>query len=877
MALVMDQGAGALAARSVERFKLTRFGGVAIGIWILSVTGAFAADVPLLAKPISPSALQSPHHQQLQAIYDQMASLPYVYSPDEVDKAGERAMRLTGDARIYAMWHVLYSYKNDQDETNLIKWRDRVLALAHTQNDAALGQLAQFMYQAYRNEAEGFAIISDEDWKSYLATSDLALHAIVTLEKTHTDAHFGRVADAIDLGTGLINQLQGEGPQASALLLVSHQIVSYALVQVGDYNSYLQHADAMARLAKDNAFFSQKLDMLYDLAFEASREGDAGLAQKLQKLHTNYVNTYQIKDLVRWDEYLCAKVNYEVRDYRAVIGCLDDAAIAHAGPSSGLDVDKLKMLIIAYAATGDAARVQGGLERLNAAPKTIYPPRHDMLFETMVQAYLLRAQGRGNEAFDTLDTLNAYENLHNENVRVLSLNNLYQALRKELDRKSKESQLLIQQVKMQHMLFMAFFAIALLLGLLVSGGLMWVIRIRKMQWRLKEATDTAEAANEAKSRFLAVMSHELRTPLNGVLGMAQALHKQELAPQQKDQIGVLVDSGKTLMALLNDVLDMSRIEAGKVELMPANGTLKQMIERVIHTYAALAREKGLELRYDIADSAVPHMMFDALRVYQCLSNLVSNGLKFTETGSVTLIASAERKGDGGFRVRIEVRDTGIGMSKATMEKLFEAYSQGDPAAARKYGGAGLGLNISRQLAELMGGGLSVTSEEGKGSSFVMTFDAADAAVSEPEPPVEAETVPLPASTTGKTILLVDDHPVNRRVARLFLEPFNFVITEAVDGQEALDADMSKFDLVLMDLNMPRMGGLEATRIFRAGEARGRHVPIVALTADAMKDQIEACYAAGMDAHISKPILMDKLIETVSSLLEGPDDALAQAG
>ncbi len=844
---------------------------------MLSATGTFAADAPPLAKPANPAVLQSPHHQQLQAIYDQMASLSYVYNSDEVDKAGERAMKLTGNARIYALWHVLYTYKNDQDETNLIKWRDRVLALAHAQNDADLGQLAQFMYQAYRNEAEGFAVISDDDWKTYLATSNSALHVIVELEKVHTHTHFTRVADAIDLATSLITEVQAEGGQADALLLVAHQSAAYALIQVGDYNGYLQHADAIARLAKDNAFFSQKMDMLYDLAFEAAREGDAGLAQKLQKLHTDYVKTNKINDLVRWDEFLCAHVNYEVRNYPAVVGCLKDATIAHAGPSSGLDVEKLKMLIVAYAATGDAGRMQSGLDRLNAAPKTIYP-RHDMLFETTTQAYLLRAQGRGIEAFDTLDTLNAYENLHNENVRVLSLNNLYQALRKELDRKSKESQLLIQQVKMQHMLFMAFFAIALLLGLLVSGCLMWVIRIRKMQWRLKEATDTAEAANEAKSRFLAVMSHELRTPLNGVLGMAQALQKGELAPKQKEQIGVMVDSGKTLMALLNDVLDMSRIEAGKVELMPANGTLKQMIERVIHTYAALAAEKGLELRYDIADSAVPHMMFDALRVYQCLSNLVSNGLKFTETGSVTLIASAERRGDGGFRVRIEVRDTGIGMSRATMDKLFEAYSQGDPAAARKYGGAGLGLNISRQLAELMGGGLSVTSDEGKGSSFVMTFDAGDAVISTEPVVIEAETVPLPATTTGKTILLVDDHPVNRRVARLFLEPFNFVITEAVDGQEALDADMSKFDLVLMDLNMPRMGGLEATRLFRAKEAKGRHVPIVALTADAMKDQIEACYAAGMDAHISKPILMDKLIETVSALLDGSEpDELAQAG
>ena len=332
------------------------------------------------------------------------------------------------------------------------------------------------------------------------------------------------------------------------------------------------------------------------------------------------------------------------------------------------------------------------------------------------------------------------------------------------------------------------------------------------------------------------------------------------------------------MALLNDVLDMSRIEAGKVELVPAAGTLKQMIERVIHTYAAVAQDKGLGLHCDIAESATPQMMFDPLCVYQCLSNLVSNALKFTEKGEVVIVATAERKSHG-YRVRIEVRDTGIGMSKATIDKLFEAYSQGD--AARKYGGAGLGLNISRRLAELMGGGLGVTSEEGVGSSFVMTFEAgdvmleqADANLSESEPP--AGEASAATELPRRKILLVDDHPVNRRVARLFLEPFNFVVTEAVDGQEALDADMSQYDLVLMDINMPRMGGLEACRIFRASEAPGRHVPIVALTADAMKDQIEACSAAGMDAHISKPILMDKLIETVTSLLDGRPAVMAAA-
>jgi CheY-like chemotaxis protein/two-component sensor histidine kinase len=371
------------------------------------------------------------------------------------------------------------------------------------------------------------------------------------------------------------------------------------------------------------------------------------------------------------------------------------------------------------------------------------------------------------------------------------------------------------------------------------------------------------------------MSHELRTPLNGVLGMAQALKKEELNDTQREQVDILVDSGQTLLVLLNDVLDMSRIEAGKIELAPTPSTMRDMIERVINTYGALLDGKDVMLRYELDDSASVPMTFDVLRVYQCLSNLVSNALKFTEKGTVRILTSSTHHADGGYRVRVEVRDTGIGMSKATVDKLFEAFTQAEAMTARKYGGSGLGLNISRRLTELMGGTLTVTSEEGAGSAFVMTFEAGEV-VPVIRAEAEADIKAMPkhdenADLPGMHILLVDDHPVNRKVARLFLEPFGFIITEAVDGQEALDLDMSRYDLVLMDLNMPRLGGLEATRIFRAQEPEGQHVPIVALTADAMHDQIEACHAAGMDAHLSKPIIMDTLIDTVASLLRLDQD------
>ncbi|HWU49853.1 MAG TPA: ATP-binding protein [Asticcacaulis sp.] len=466
-----------------------------------------------------------------------------------------------------------------------------------------------------------------------------------------------------------------------------------------------------------------------------------------------------------------------------------------------------------------------------------------------------------------------------EAMRVQSVRSMYKALRQELDSKTAESRLLVKQVQMGRMLLAAAVAIAFMFAVIVLGGVLWVIRMRRMQSRLSDARAHAEAANAAKSRFLAVMSHELRTPLNGVLGMAQALKKEPLPPEQAEQVNILVDSGQTLMVLLNDVLDMSRIEAGRVELAPTPSNMKDMLERVVHTYRNLTDGKPVDLIYDIKSSALMPMRFDILRVYQCLSNLVSNAIKFTESGEVRLAASADHRPDG-YLVRVEVRDSGVGMSQATLDKLFEAYSQADASTARTHGGSGLGLNISRRLAELMGGDLTVTSEEGKGSVFVMTFLAGEVALETlPEPaPAAAHAVEAqPDDGPNINILLVDDHPVNRKVARLFLEPFGYTVTEAVDGQEALDMDMSRFDLVLMDINMPRLDGLEATRRYRAGEAAGRHLPIVALTADAMQEQIETCYAAGMDAHIAKPIIMDTLIETVARLLsEAQADAKTRA-
>lgn len=808
------------------------------------------------------------YHEKIKPLFNIVAATPYKFDPNEIKRFGEAATNLSGDERIYALWQVLYAYKSSQNDAEFQAWHDRIVGIAQKSEDADLDLLARFMLQVSQNEANGFQSLSEREWNTYLSLPNKALKNIVALERERQLQYKGQWAEAIDVGENLIVRLRAEGKPAEGLLSVAQQSLAYNMIRIGDYSAYADHALAMARLSQSNAFFIQKMDMLYDLTYYAARNNDIDLATRLQKLYSSYVQAYKIADLEAWSGELCATVEDKAERYQAVIDCLKGTPVSKGIIVSGHDVVTLRFLTKAYAQIGDVAHTRFYFNKLLAVPETVFP--RDKTFERYIEAYLKAGEGNYAAAFKDLSAWTTQADRDAQSLRVAAVQDMYKALRKELDSQTAESRLLVKQVQMGHLLLGAAGLIGLLLLVILTGGAFWVLRMRRMQWRLREAHEHAEAANTAKSRFLAVMSHELRTPLNGVLGMAQALKKDDLNDTQREQVDVLVDSGQTLMALLNDVLDMSRIEAGKIELAPTASTLKDMIERVINTYGSLLDGKDVMLRYELGESGNLPMTFDGLRVYQCLSNLVSNALKFTEKGSVRIMASATKNQEGGYRVRIEVKDTGIGMSKATLDKLFEAFSQAEAMTARKYGGSGLGLSISRRLAELMGGTLTVTSEEGVGSSFVMTFEAGEAAVaSKVEALVEVKAQPKydeNADLPGMHILLVDDHPVNRKVARLFLEPFGFIITEAVDGQEALDLDMSRYDLVLMDLNMPRLGGLEATRIFRSQEPEGQHVPIVALTADAMHDQIEACRAAGMDAHIAKPIIMETLIDTVASLL-----------
>jgi len=365
---------------------------------------------------------------------------------------------------------------------------------------------------------------------------------------------------------------------------------------------------------------------------------------------------------------------------------------------------------------------------------------------------------------------------------------------------------------------------------------------------LAEARDAAEAANRAKGQFLANMSHEIRTPLNGVLGVADVLAGTELSMQQQELVGVIRTSGALLNALLTDLLDLARVEAGAAELRPEPTSLAELANSVRGLYAPRAEQKGVALIVEMSADAGARVACDALRLRQVLGNLVSNAVKFTDTGKVAIRVS--RAGD---RVTFAVRDTGSGFDEALKATLFGRFQQADESSTRKHGGAGLGLAICREYVALMGGELDCSSAPGVGSTFAFTLDL-------PALPTAAPTAPTTMAAGTEVgrfrVLVVDDNEINRQVLGLILDAAGIEHAEAEDGGIGLEAATTgAFDAVLMDIQMPVMDGFEATRRIRAWETGlGRpRMPIFIVSANCLQEHVDAGMAAGADGHLSKPV------------------------
>ncbi|MDO9607029.1 MAG: ATP-binding protein [Brevundimonas sp.] len=383
-----------------------------------------------------------------------------------------------------------------------------------------------------------------------------------------------------------------------------------------------------------------------------------------------------------------------------------------------------------------------------------------------------------------------------------------------------------------------------------AGLGLWAVRASAR--REREALSFAKA----KTRTLAVVSHEIRTPLNGMLGMLQAMAAEPMAPTQKERLEVALESGETLTALLNDLLDASKIEAGRLELLEADFDLTRLLARMDAAFGEAARKKGVPLRIDIAPEAAGDWIGDKVRIGQILANLISNAVKFTDQGEVALSVDVPSAG----LLRIAVRDSGVGMDEATLGRLFSPYAQASAETAHTHGGTGLGLAISRSLARMMGGDITVTSTLGQGSCFTveLPLQRGRSATTEPE---------SARSLADLRVLAADDNAVNRQVLSAILPSLGVELTVVEDGDQAVAAwREGAYDLVLLDLRMPLCDGFEAARRIRAEETPGRRTPLILLSGDVSASVREQGREAGLDGFVAKPLDIHTLIEAMSAAL-----------
>jgi signal transduction histidine kinase/CheY-like chemotaxis protein len=598
-------------------------------------------------------------------------------------------------------------------------------------------------------------------------------------------------------------------------------------------------------------------DAVYNLGVLAVRLGDKAAAREFLAVHHQLSSRPDLPSLRGWDAYFCGLYAEAFEGPREVLNCLAPVGDELAG-AEFLAPRLLPMRAIARARTHSVANAGRDLQRLEALRTAGRFKDTAFVRVPEVKAEILAGEGRAAEAFEML---RAYE----RERRVTHAQDIYGGVRQitgtlqnQLANAKHEATLRHRAVQAQRWV--------MLLGLLLVGGagVAFALQVRATR-RLSAAQAQAEAANAAKSAFLATMSHEIRTPLNGVLGMAQAMAGETLTQRQQERLSVIRQSGESLLAILNDILDLSKIEAGKLELEIVDFDLSELARGAYSAFTAIANKKGLSFALDTRE-AVGRYRGDPSRIRQVLYNLISNALKFTEVGEVRVTALYKYG-----TLSLTVEDTGPGIAPDSLPKLFGKFDQLDSSTTRRFGGTGLGLAICRELAQLMGGQMTVTSELGRGSTFTLLIPLeriGDEQAPAPAPPVEEEAAPL-----ALRVLAAEDNAVNQLVLKTLLHQLGVDPHIVEDGKAALEAwETGEWDVILMDVQMPEMDGVAATAAIRAREAvTGRaRTPIIALTANAMSHQVQGYEAAGMDGFVPKPIQIATLYGALQSALDERD-------
>ncbi len=779
---------------------------------------------------------------------------------------GESALTHSGREGLNRLYHVMWITLNQGDFERATVWNNRLAAAALARRDERYQTIARLNALSIRYDSGDNAAAVEinkiagttADW--FVKAHAMRLSALALMDQD-------RIGEALRLLTAADADIPDDAPYADTARAGLWEVTGMGLMKLNDIEGATTAFRRFEIDFSNPAYPRPDFDALYNLTRLSVQVGDQELANQLYAAHHRLSVRARLESLMVYDANLCAMVADGGGDSGGVLSCLSPYG-ADLGAADFLAPQMLPSRALAYARTGQldlARRDLAEIRRREAAGLF----REEGFSEVpRVEAALLFAEGRTREAFQRLEAYHQAREVQAARRFSAGIGQVTGDMQEQLAERRRQLDTARTNTRLQKDVISSqrwIVGIAVVFILTAAGLLVW-------QWRsaghLRLARRAAEEASRSKSDFLANMSHEIRTPLNGVVAMADALARSDLGPREREMVDIVRSSSGTLERLLSDILDTAKIESGQITIEPAPFHLADVVRETAALWRPKAEGKGVALVIEIPAGAERRVHGDVVRIRQILTNLVSNALKFTAEGEVRL--SVEDVADD--RVRFTVTDTGVGFEADQKARIFGRFHQADGSITRRFGGTGLGLTISRELAELMGGGLDCDSEPGVGSRFwfeaPLPLAAAEQAVEAPVSETGSDAVPL-------RILLADDHPANRKVIEVLLSGASADLVCVVDGSEAVEAFRAGgFDLVLMDMQMPVMDGLTATAEIRAVELQNgwSRTPVLMLTANAMPEHIEAGRKAGADGHLAKPVTMATLFAGISRVLAaaGPE-------